>query len=208
VPQGPNFSTPPISSLNVPGFLWRTFAFKQPCQHKKSRLKFLMPEESPSQPRIILPHLSRWRSLKQFLPTILWFIVGAVLERIEAMVLDPYWLNHGAFSILRWIYSVAGNTAAYNWTPCVIFLVDWLIAVLAGVIGGLVIKRHILRNLSSLALGLALPPLFFYAYDHFAMPSLKYVTDSGFSLLLTICTGLLTHYLKIRLSEKSSPTTS
>lgn len=78
-------------------------------------------------------------------------------------------------------------------------------AILAGVLGGLVIKRHLLRDLCSLGTGFALVPLLLYAYDEFAIPSWNLITDQGFVILLTVCSGMLAHYLKGRFLRKSPP---
>jgi hypothetical protein len=170
-----------------------------------------MPEERPSRIQIILPHLSRWRSLRQFLPTVLWFVAGAVLQGFEAVVLFPLWLEHGVKPIFRWAdsFRLSWNTAmGHLMISYVIYLSAWLTAILAGIIGGLIIKRHVLRDLCSLAFGFALTPLLIETYNSFAFPSSDYITESGFLVLLTLCFGMMTHHVKIRSSEKSSPTTS
>jgi len=59
-----------------------------------------MPEEPQRQIQVILPHLSRWRSLKQFLPTVLWFIAGVVLSVLSDVVLFPLWWESGGHRIL------------------------------------------------------------------------------------------------------------
>lgn len=166
-----------------------------------------MPEEPQRQIQVILPYLSRWRSLKQFLPTALWFIAGIVLSFISDAVLFPLWWQHGGRllfvrllvqadsfpedpSTKRWLLFFARN------------IVNWLILILAGALGGVAIKRHVARDLCSLGIGFAIVPLLLYAYNNFKIPGLNYLTERGFLILLTICCGMLTHYMKCRLVRK------
>jgi hypothetical protein len=134
---------------------------------------------------------------------VLWFVAGVVFEIISGAVLFPIWDEHCLMPIGRRLQSLGGNTLVRPWVIFGLHFIDWSIAILAGVIGGLLIKRHVLRDLCSLGIGFAILPLLLYAYDTFGIPGLHFTTQRGFLVLLIVCCGLLTHHLKNGIARKS-----
>ena len=135
--------------------------------------------------------------MKRFVPSIVWFVAGAVLGQLADGVLFRLWSDVGILlPVGHWFDSYGGDAMVKCWFILWVNTTSWLLAAIAGILAGTFVKRHLLRYLVTFGIGFAFVPFAIDGFLYSEIPRFSLVLWHVVSLALVVLCGLLLHRLK------------
>jgi hypothetical protein len=142
--------------------------------------------------------------MKQSWPQVVWFCGGAILGQFSEIILFPLWAKLGLLiPIGRWIALFGSTSLDWGWLLVYIWLVSWLIVALVSVIGGLFIRRNLLRSMLLFGVGFAFVPLILNAYLYSIFPGFADYVQHIVVVGVAVLCGLLGQMLGSRIRRAS-----
>jgi len=134
--------------------------------------------------------------MKRFLPTVVWFVSGAVIGEIADTLLFGLWSRLGLLTpVAHWLQSRGYETLADYWGVVWLHLVSWLVVVVAGMLAGLFLRRRLVLDLIAFGIGFAFVPLAISAYFYSYVPSIhSWIYHVAVVVVLITC-GVLSQKL-------------
>jgi hypothetical protein len=132
--------------------------------------------------------------MKRFMPSVVWFVAGAVLGQLAETTLFQLWSKLGLMTpVAHWLDSVGGDTMVKCWFVLWSNAICWFLAAIVGILGGVFVERHLMRNLLLFGVGFAFVPLALYSYLYSAVPVFSSVVWHAVSIILVMLGGILSH---------------
>jgi len=132
--------------------------------------------------------------MKRFLPSVVWFISGAVVGEVTDTVLFRFWSQLGLLNpVGDWFVSHGHKTLANCWGMLWLHLTSLLVIAVVGVLGGIFIKRRLVLDLVLFGMGFAFVPLVLSAYLYAYVPSFGNCVEHVVLIGLAVVCGLLSH---------------
>src|ERR1022692_1205485 len=131
--------------------------------------------------------------MKRFLPSVVWFISGAVVGEVTDTVLFQLWFRLGLLKpVADWFVSLGHTTLANYWGMVWGHLTSWLVIAVVGILGGIFIKRRLVLDLVLFGIGFAFVPLALSACLYSYVPSFGSCVQHVVLIALAVVCGLLT----------------
>jgi|GEM_PF-7052869 len=132
--------------------------------------------------------------MKRFMSSVVWFISGAVVGEFTNTVLFRLWSQLGLLKpVADWFVSLGHKSLADYWDMLWLHLTSLLVIAVAGVLGGIFIKRRLVLDLVLFGMGFAFIPLVLSAYLYSYVPSLVNCVQHIVIVGLAVVCGLLSH---------------
>ena len=131
-----------------------------------------------------------------------WIFAGIVLGEFGETVLFRFWLDDVFLPVVRHFGSSNGSVS-WHWFALWLNAPSWVMAAVAGILGGLFTKSPPTLALTFFGIGFAFTSLVLRAYFYSEMPSLEIISQHAVSIPLAVFCGLFAR--KIRCKNAHSP---